>query len=186
LDLFSRSVTYHQLMGRSAADARFHRLMGKSGKLLSEAELEREALGIMGLMDPSFLRNDPETGPLLRELLALAGMAVALADGSVARGERKALGSLVGKRGLIESAEKLMRLSPQDHATKLQDLAETVKLHLSPLACQKVVEDLVAIALADRRLEQTEVEAVAKVAGYLGVRWEFVEQALARALSGLD
>jgi len=186
LDLFSRSTTYHSLLGRSAGEARFHRLLGKSGALLDEAELEREVSGIMRLMDPSFLREVPDETALVREFLALAGMRVALADGSIARGEREVLGSRVGKRGLVRKAEELLKLSPDEHEEKLAALAQKLSLALSPLRRKKVIEDLVAVALADRKLAVNEVEVLGEMAALLGVSSEFVEQALARATASVD
>lgn len=186
LDLFSRSRTYHELAGRSAGDVRFHRLLGKGGAPLEEHELEREIGGIMELMDPSFLREGKDETALLREFLALAGMAVALSDGTLARGERKALGSLVGKRGLVRDAEKLLTLSPEEHAARLGELGTDLRLVLSPVRRRKLIEDLVAVALADRRLERVEIDALAEHAALLGVPGEFVEQALARAAASLD
>jgi len=186
LDLFSRSTTYHSLLGRNSAEARFHRLIGKSGSLLEEAELEREVAAIMALMDPSFLRDDTDRTPLVREFLALAGMSVALSDGTLSRGEREVLGSLVGKRGLVKSAKELLELTPEAHEARLAEIAAQLRVFLTPLARGKVIEDLVAVAMADRRLELSEIESLAAAASALGVPADFVEQALARARSSVD
>jgi len=186
LDLFSRSETYHALLGRRENEARFHRMLGKSKGALSEAELEREVSAIMQLMDPSFLRSDTPSATLVREFLALGGVEVALADGKIQRGERKMLGTLVGRRGLIENATDVLRLSPEEHQARMQELAKKLMLELSPLRRQKIIEDLVAVALADRELAQAEVDAVARAAGLLDVSPEFVISALNRALAALD
>lgn len=186
LDLFSRSETFHALMGRSAADARFHRFLGKSGALLSEAELEREVGALMKIMNPSFLSDDLDVVVTTRELLALAGMAVALADGQISRGEREALGKLVGKRGLVDKAAELLELSPADHEARMRALAERLARHLPPLGRRKVVEDLIVVALADRQLLRSELEVVVRVAGWLGVPAEEVERTLVRVLGHLD
>lgn len=186
LDLFARSETYHGLMGRSAADARFHRLLGKSGALLSEAELEREVSGLMKLMNPSFLSDDLDVVVTTRELIALAGMAVALADGQVTRDEREALGKLVGKRGIVDKAAELLALSPAEHQARLELVADRLSRHLSPLACRKVIEDLIVVALADRELLRAELDVVVGVAARLGVPAEEVERTLVRVLGHLD
>jgi uncharacterized tellurite resistance protein B-like protein len=186
LDLFSRSETYHSLLGRRGSDARFHRLLGKSGQALTEAELEREIAGIMQLMDPSFLRNDKPSNALVREFLALAGVEVALADGTIQRGEKKMLGKLVGRRGLLEDAAAVLELSPEEHARRMSELADALLIELSPVRRQKLVEDLVAIALADRELLQAELDAVAHAASLLGVSAEFVISAVNRASAELD
>lgn len=62
LDLFARSDAFHGIMGRSPAEARFHRFLGKSGGLLAKAELEREVGALMRMMDPSFLSDELEIG----------------------------------------------------------------------------------------------------------------------------
>jgi uncharacterized tellurite resistance protein B-like protein len=186
LDLFSRSETYHALLGRRGTEARFHRLMGKSGQALTEVELEKEIAKIMQLMDPCFLRNDKPSNALIREFLALAGVEVALADGTIQRGEKKMLGKLVGRRGLIEDAAATLELSPEEHGRRMRELADALMIELSPIRRQKIVEDLVAIALADRELLQAEVDAVAHGASLLHVSPEFVISALNRAVAQLD
>jgi uncharacterized tellurite resistance protein B-like protein len=186
LDLFSRSETFHSLLGRRANDARFHRLLGKSGTPIPEAELEREVNGIMQLMDPSFLRSDTPSSSLVREFLALAGVEVALADGTIQRGEEKMLGKLIGRRGLVGSAQEILERSHEEHHTRMAELAERLLIELSPLRRQKIIEDLVAIALADRELQQAEVDAVSHAAQLLMVSPEFVISSLNRALAELD
>lgn len=187
LDLFSRSTTYHALLGRSAGEARFHRLLGKSGRPLTEVELEAEVASIMKLMDPSFLgEGDVETTAKIRELLALAGMAVALADGHVARGERRALGKLLGKRGVTRAKEHLLSLSAEEHEAELERLGHDLRLRLSPNRRRRVLEDLVWIALADNELHESELRTLAGVAEHLGLDATFVEQSLMRAVAELD
>ena len=186
LDAFSRSKTYHDLLGRRGSDVAFHQLLGKSGKALTEAELEREVREIMRLMDPSFLGDASPVAPLVQEYLALAGMDVALADGTVARGEKKALGRLVGKRGVTQAKEKLAALSAEEHAARLGELGRELSLKLSPNRRLKIIEDLVVVALADNELHQAEVEVLIDAARRLDVTPQFVEATLNRALSGLD
>ncbi len=186
LDLFSRSETYHSLLGRRGTELNFHRILGKSGSPLSEAELEREVTAIMRLMDPSFLQSDTPSSALVRDYLALAGVEVALADGTIQRGEKKMLGKLVGRRGLVDSATDLLRLSPDEHEARMRQLAEKLVIELSPVRRQKIIEDLIAVALADRVLEQAEVDAIAHSASLLGVTPEFCIATLNRALSALD
>ncbi len=186
LDAFSRSETFHALLGRRATDAAFHRLLGKSGKPISEAELEREVHGIMSLMDPSFLDDASPVAPLVQEYLALAGMDVALADGTIARGEKKALGRLVGKRGVTQAKERLLSMSAEEHAARLGELARELSLKLGDNRKKKIVEDLVVIALADNELQRAEVDVLIDAARRLGVPPQFVEVTLSRALAGLD
>ena len=173
-------------MGRSPAEARFHRFLGKSGGLLAKAELEREVGALMRMMDPSFLSDELDVAVATRELLALAGMAIALADGQVTRGEREALGSLVGKRGVVDSAADLLALSPEEHDARMASLAQSLSSHLSPLGRKKLVEDLIVVALADRHLARAELDVAMKVAARLGVSPEDVERTVGRVLGQLD
>ena len=186
LDLFARSDAFHGIMGRSPAEARFHRFLGKSGVLLAKAELEREVGSLMRMMDPSFLSDELDVAVATRELLALAGMAIALADGQVTRGEREALGSLVGKRGVVDSAADLLALSPEDHDARMASLAQSLSSHLSPLGRKRLVEDLIVVALADRHLARAELDVAMKVAARLGVSPEDVERTVGRVLGQLD
>jgi uncharacterized tellurite resistance protein B-like protein len=186
LDLFSRSESYHSLAGRSSGEARFHRMLGKSGKPLTEAELELEVTRIMGLMDPSFLTDDGQEKDKSRQFLALAGLAVALADGSLEAGEERVLGKLVGKRGVLRDATGLLELSPEAHEERLRQVAAELCVRLSAVRRQKLVEDLVAVALADQRLDRAEVEVLGAAADLIGVGPGFVAEALARATRPLD
>lgn len=186
LDLFARSEAFHAILGRSGAEARFHRFLGKSGALLPKAGLEREVDVLMRMMNPSFLSDELDVAVATRELLALAGMAIALADGRVTRGEREALGSLVGKRGLVDSAADLLALSPEDHEARMEALADSLSCHLSSLGRKRLIEDLIVVALADRHLARAELEVAMKVAARLGVSPEDVERTVARVLGRLD
>lgn len=186
LDAYSRSLGYHELCGRSQSEAKFHRLLSGTSELLSEAALEREVRAVMQVMDPSFLGDDSDVTPVVREFLALAGYAVALADGKVVRGEKKALGKLVGKRGVLSAKQTLMELSEEQHAEKMEELARTLKMKLGRTARQKVIEDLVTIALADHQLHKAEVETLVTAAERLAVSPEVIEHAIVRLSGTLD
>jgi uncharacterized tellurite resistance protein B-like protein len=187
LDLFARSETFHRLRGRSGSEAAFHRLLGKSGKPLPEAELEQEVTRIMKLMDPSFLHSgDGEERSATREFLALAGLAVACADGKIVASEERALKKMIGKRGVLADATGLRELSPEAQEQRLRQLARELSLSLSTVRRCKLVEDLVAVALADRRLEKQELEVLRGAAELLGVEPQFVAEAVARAARTLD
>jgi uncharacterized tellurite resistance protein B-like protein len=173
LDLFARS-------------APFRRLIGQTGGDIGEAELEREVAAIMALMDPSFLGDDTPCTAEIREYLALGGLAVALADGDLAAGEEEAIGQLCGDRGVLRDAAKLLELSDTAHQERMIELARTLNLELSPLQRRKIVEDLTAIALADREILEEELEALAFCAELLEVDVSFVEDSLARLGSALD
>jgi uncharacterized tellurite resistance protein B-like protein len=173
LDLFARS-------------APFRRLIGQQGGEFDEQALEREVAQIMALMDPSFLSDNAPCTAEIREFLALGGLAVAFADGELAHGEQEALGQLCGDRGVIEDAAKLLELSDAAHEERMLEVARTLNLKLSPLQRQKIVEDLVAIAVADHAIHEEELNALAFSAGLLDVNPLFVEDVLARLGSALD
>ncbi len=186
LDLFARSETYHALRGRSGPAANFHRMLGRSGSLLSEEELEREVTAILALMDPTFLREDTDDAATLREFLAIAGMKIALADGTVERGEKNALGKLVGKRGVIRQAAELLAMDAETHERRLRELAGDLCLRLSANLRARVVEDLVVVALADHELHPAEKDVLLDVASLLGLSPELVERSLLRTFATLD
>lgn len=186
LDLFARSETYHELLGRSGSSAGFHRLLGRSGSVLSEKELEREVGAIVKLMDPTFLHDESDSAPVVKEFLALAGMKVALADGTVQRGEREALGKLVGKRGVTQAKEQLLALDAEGHEARLAELCHTLALKLSRNRRARLIEDLVVVALADRELHDAEVAVILDSAERLGVSVDLVERAVARTFATLD
>jgi uncharacterized tellurite resistance protein B-like protein len=186
LDLFARSETFHHLRGRSSGEAKSHRLLGKSGKAMPEAELEREVTRIMALMDPSFLRGDGDGRAATREFLALAGLAVATADGKLERTEERVLAKLVGKRGVLQDASGLTELSVEAQVERLHQLARELTLGLTTVRRKKLVEDLVAVALADQRVDKAELEVLRAAAALIGVEAQFVSEALARATRPLD
>jgi uncharacterized tellurite resistance protein B-like protein len=186
LDLFARSETVHRLRGRSSGEARFHRLLGKSGKPLPEADLEREVARIMKLMDPSFLGDDGDAKSATREFLALAGLAVARADGKVDASEERALKKIVGKRGVLADATGLRELSGEAQVERLRQLGRELSLSLTPVRRRKLIEDLVAVALADRKLAKQEIEVLRAAAELLGVEQRFIAESLARAARPLD
>jgi uncharacterized tellurite resistance protein B-like protein len=184
LDLFARSETFHRLCGRSGSEAAFHRLLGKSGKPLSEAALEQEVTRIMKHMDPSFLDGDDTEGG--REFLALAGLAVACADGTIVASEERALKKIIGKRGVLSDGTGLRELSAEAREERLRQLARELSARLTPLRRCKLIEDLVAVALADRKLAKQEIQVLRAAAELLGVQPQFVAEAVARARRPLD
>jgi uncharacterized tellurite resistance protein B-like protein len=186
LDLFARSDTFHRLRGRSGSDAAFHSLLGKSGKPLPEAELEQEVTRIMKLMDPSFLGSEGDERSATREFLALAGLAVACADGKLVASEERALKKIIGKRGVLPDATGLRELSGEAQEERIRQLARELSQRLSPFRRRKLIEDLVAVALADRKLAKQELEVLRAAASLLDVPPQFVAEAVARAARSLD
>ncbi|MFO0567629.1 MAG: M48 family metallopeptidase [Polyangiaceae bacterium] len=173
LDVFARSETYHALLG-------------KAGGELTEADLEREVHAIMKLMDPSFLDDQSDGSSEVRDFLALAGVAVATADGTVVDAERELVVGLVGEEGRLSDGVLIEELGDEEFERRLLAIAEKLCLKLSLVRRQKILEDLVAIALADRDLADEELEVLGTAAIWLGVDPGFVQEAIARFGSALD
>src|SRR5690606_25794016 len=115
------------------------------------------------------LRDEGDSRGAAREFLALAGLSVAYADGQYEEVERRVLKKLIGKRGVLADATGLAELSPEARDDRLEQLARELRSRLSEVRRKKLVEDLVAVALADRRLAQAELDLVRKSARMLGV-----------------
>jgi len=173
LDVFARSRTYHTLIG-------------KQGGELDEAALEREVHAIMQLMDPSFLNDRSDASADVRDFLALAGVAVATADGTVVDAEHEMVIGLVGPEGRLSDGALIEELGDEEFERRLVGIAEKLCVRLSPVRRQKILEDLVAIALADEELADAEVQVLGAAAIWLGVDPRFVEEAIARYATALD
>lgn len=174
LDLFARSSTFVELGGKGSGE-------------LGEAELEREVAKLVATMEPLHLHTELPAGAQARELLALAGYLIAGIDGEVDDSEAEALAAIVGEGPQAEAALALLEsLSPDDADRRIGELAETLSTQLSLLHRQKLVEDLCVIALADKRVTDEEVEALATIADCLHVDPMFVDQVLSAPAHALD
>lgn len=173
LEVFARSRTYHALVG-------------KAGGELDEAELEREVAAIMQLMDPSSLSDRRDASIDVRDFLALAGVAVAAADGKVVEAEHELVIELVGPEGRLSDGTLIEELGDEEFERRVLGIAEKLCLRVSPERRQEILKDLVAIALADDDLAEAEVEVLGTAAIWLGIDPRFVEEAIARHASALD
>lgn len=174
LDLFARSKTFAELTGGSGGE-------------LSEAELEAAVKRLVGTMEPAYLQENPGCGDEVREFLALAGLLVASIDGEVAADERAALGQILGDdAGGRDLVARLEKISPDEADARLSELSSVLTVKLSALGRHKLVEDLCVIALADRRVDETEVQALEGLAEVLEVDPGFVAQTLSAPARALD
>jgi uncharacterized tellurite resistance protein B-like protein len=173
IDVFARSTTFQQLLG-------------KDGGELGESALEKEIKDIMRVMDPSFLDDTGDANQNVREFLALSGMAVAMADGTLADAEAELLETWVGKNGVLPDGRSLQDLDQNEFEKRFGDLSQKLTLQLPSAKRYKIVEDLVAIALSDAELHEHEIAAVADVAVAIGVDPMFVEETLQRMSGALD
>ncbi len=173
LDLFHQSTT-------------FAKLRGKSGGKYSEAELEREVAAIMELMNPAVLSQRGPCKDEVREFLALAAVEVAAADGRIKEAEVQAARRLAGEGQLVDSVEQILRWSGKQREARLRELAEPLTMHLSGVRRRKLIEDLCAIALADKKLDDSEVDTLCALAGILMVDPMAVDAALGMGAKALD
>lgn len=173
LDLFFRSRTYHRLLGREGGE-------------LSEGKLEREVATIVSLMNPSELDEGASCGKETREFLVLGGIAVAAVDGRFKKSERSAIEALAGKGKLRDSIDELRKLSVEDVQLRLKQAAHALEVKLSPVRRRKVLEDLCTVALADKKLDERELDVLRWCAGCLSLDTDDVDFALRSLTSALD
>lgn len=173
LDLFHQSTTYHELRG-------------KEGGKLSEAALEREVAAIMELMNPACLSERAPCRAEVREFLALGALEVAAADGRVKEAELQAARRICSEGQLAESVDKVMSWSGKKRGERLRELAEPLTVHLSGLRRRKLLEDLCVIALADKKVDDSEHTVLTRLAELLQVDSMGVDAALGRLENPLD
>ena len=169
IELFSRSEPYFSVIGRVGGD-------------LSEGQLEHEVSKVMALMDPSFLDIGAAEQEEVRQFVILGGLAVALADGTLDRSEEVVLARLLGDEELTIEPEAF----GADPEGRLRELGRHLSLRLAPVRRRKIIEDLAAIALADRHLALAEHDALVSCSELLGVDPRFVDEALGRVARALD
>lgn len=173
LEVFARSRTYHALVG-------------KAGGELDQTELEREVTAITQLMGPSSLNDLHDASVDVRDFLALAGVAVAAADGKVVDAEHELVIGLVGPEGRLSDGTLIEELGDEEFERRVLGIADKLCVRLSLERRQKILEDLVAIALADGDLAEAEVSVLGTAAIWLGIDPRFVEETIARHASTLD
>ena len=88
--------------------------------------------------------------------------------------------------GKLSDGASIEELGDEEFERRMIVAAEKLCLKLSPVRRQKILEDLVAIALADQELAHEEVEVLGTAAVWLGVDPSFVEEAIARYAAALD
>jgi len=175
LDLFGRSKTYWSLLGQDLDD-----------DLLSEAELEREVAALMALMNPTFLEDGDAQLDDVRDFLALAGRTVALADGRVTEDEQEVLDRLLAAVGPAPNREHIRLLTDDQVTDKLVELGDKLRIGLSHRRKLKLVEDLLAVAMADQILHDAEVDALVDIAGLLDADRMTVATSMRRLEVALD
>ena len=174
LDLFQQSRTFARLRGRG----------GQGG--LSDPEMERQVASVVDLMNPSVLHERRTGRREVREFLVYGGVEIAMADERMSRSELRAIQRLVGEGNVAESIDEARAMSEEERGDILLELQRVLRVQLSLTRRRKLIEDLTAIAWADRRIHDQERESLYWLAQGLQVDSVFVDEALARPDRGLD
>ncbi|RYE94861.1 MAG: hypothetical protein EOO75_00840 [Myxococcales bacterium] len=174
LDLFQQSRTFKKMRGQSGAGG------------LSDREMERQVASVVDLMNPTVLSERTTGRRETREFLVYGGVEVAMADERISRSELRAIERLVGKGSVAEHIDEARAMSEDERGDVLLELQKVLRVKLSLSRRRKLIEDLTAIAWADRRIHDQEREALYWLAQGLQVDSVFVDEALARPDGALD
>lgn len=173
MDLFGRSKTFHALTGRGAGT-------------LTDAAMEAEVRGLVGMMEPSHLHRDPTARKEVLEFLALGGVEVAR-DGHMHKAERKALTPMLARVRAVGDVDEAMATSPVERVRRLHALAAVIEVRLSAQQRRaKLVEDLAAIARSDRKVNAAERTTLRGLAEMIGINAAWADECLGVADAGLD
>lgn len=179
LDLFARSTTYWSLIaGDDVGDV--------EDDLLSEAELEEEVGALMAMMNPTFLEGGDAQLDDVRDFLALAGRSVALADGRVTDDEQAVLDRLLAAAGPAPDREHIRLLTDDQMTDRLVELGDKLRIGLSHRKKLKLLEDLLAVAMADQLLHDAEVDTLVDIAGLLDADRMTIATSMRRLETALD
>jgi uncharacterized tellurite resistance protein B-like protein len=164
----------------------FGTLRGKPGGGLSEKDMEAEVAAVMDMMNPSFLSAKTTCRRESREFLAYGGVMVAAADDEIDKSELKAIKRLVAESNLVDKIEEMTEMDSSQRVDKVVTLANMLRVHLPIVRRKKLIEDLCAIALADKKVMQSEANELYALASVLGIEPQFVDQTLSRPATALD
>ncbi len=147
-----------------------------AGGNVSKADLEAGVMGVMSLMEPSYLDGRTETAESMRRLLFAAALVLANADGRISEEEIDVFEKFFGNRAFTED------LALDKLEADLDDRIEAVKALASVPQAMQVVRDLCLVARAEGHVKPVEEAVLQRVASGLGVPGEFVCQNMASSL----
>jgi uncharacterized tellurite resistance protein B-like protein len=173
LDLFAQSRTFHELRGRAEGT-------------LSEAELEREVAEVIDLMNPAFLNEKGTCKAETRAFLVFGGVEIALADRKLKRSELDAIRSLAGEGRLADNLDEIAAMTEEQRGDQIIAAANVLNLKLPVLRRRKIIEDMTAIALADRKVDDSERSILYALCNALGIPPIFIDETLSRPAAALD
>ena len=143
-----------------------------AGGGMSKADLEAAVMGVMSLMEPSYLDGRTETAENMRRLLFAGALVVANADGRISEEEIAVFEKFFGNHAYKEDLD-LEKLE-----ANLDDRIRTVKEQASVPQAMQVVRDLCLVARAEGHIEAAEEAVLDRIADGLDVPREFVCQTM--------
>jgi uncharacterized tellurite resistance protein B-like protein len=174
-------------LGLFARSKRFQRLIGRPANGFSaDGEVDREVEHVVEVMNPTCLHMKPRAKKDSLDFLELAGIAIAALGGEVKDQDAEAIEQLVGGRKNAQELEPLRQLSAEQRTARLGELAGALSIELSTMRRLKLVEDLVAVAMFDGKVDYREWDLLETIAGMLKVEVSFVAATIARLRRGLD
>jgi tellurite resistance protein len=170
LDLFARSETFHELRKIKGGE-------------LSEAELEAQVTTIVRVMNPTVLEQSAASTDI-RDFVALAALSVAQSSDGASKKELTAIKKL--GEGMGEALARATALSAEEQQVGIVELAEQLKLALAPHKLERILEDLVVVAVADGKVSDEERCAIEGIAVLLELDGFELDAVLAEMREGLD
>ena len=143
-----------------------------AGGSVSKADLEASVMGVMSLMEPSYLDGRTQTAESMRRLLFAAALLVADADGEITPEEIEIFEKFFGDRSFNDD------LDIEKLKADLGDRIAAVREQASVPQAMQVVRDLCLIARAEGHIHEAETEVLNQVADGLQVPREFVCQSM--------
>ena len=143
-----------------------------AGGTVSKPDLEASVMGLMSLMEPSYLDGRTETAESMRRLLFAAALVLANADGRISEEEIEVFEKFFGNRSFTEDLD-LAKLEAD-----LSDRIQAVREQASVPQAMQVVRDLCLVARAEGHILPVEEAVLERVASGLGVPGEFVRRSM--------
>ena len=143
-----------------------------AGGSVGKSDLEASVMGVMSLMEPSYLDGRTQTAESMRRLLFAAALMVANADDEISEEEIEVFEKFFGNRAFKDDLD-LEKLDAD-----LDDRIAAVKEQASVPQAMQVVRDLCLVARAEGHIHPAEEAVLDRVAKGLNVPREFVCQTM--------
>jgi peptidase M48-like protein/tellurite resistance protein TerB len=169
-----------------ARSRRFQRLTRRPVNGVADRETDRQVAHVVEVMNPTFLHTKPRARKDAIEFLELATMALVAVGGEIKGEVVEAVEQLAGARDSTRRLDALRRLGPEQRTARVGELARALSIELSTMRRHKLVEDLVAVAMSDGRVNDREWDLLEATSRMLHVEVGFVSATISRLLRGLD